>query len=90
MLSRKAKNAEGKDVARDLFRHPLGDFCHPLKISLPPPGRNPETASDTEYRKLCPKVEFLFYHDKNILLSITSARKKFKQNGKYYIKCAPV
>ena len=34
MLSRKA---EGKDVERKLFRHPL-------KISLPPPGRNPETA----------------------------------------------
>ena len=40
----KQKNAEGKDVARNLFGHPLGDFRHPLKISLPPLGRNPETA----------------------------------------------
>ena len=45
MLYKKAKNAEGKEVARNLFRHPLGDFRHPLKISLPPPGRNPETAT---------------------------------------------
>ena len=39
MLCRKAKNTEGKDVARKLLHHPL-------KMSLPPPGRNPETAPD--------------------------------------------
>ena len=35
-------NAEG--VSAQFFRHPLGDFRHPLKIILPPPGRNPENA----------------------------------------------
>ena len=44
MLCRKAKNAEGKGVALNFFRQPLGDFRHPLKITLPSPGRNPETA----------------------------------------------
>ena len=27
------------------FHHALGDLRHSLKITLPPPGRNPETAS---------------------------------------------
>ena len=40
MLCKKAKDAEGKDVARNLIRHPLRDFRHPLKISMP----SPETA----------------------------------------------
>ena len=44
MLYKKAKNAEGKEVARNLFRHPRGDFRHPLKIYLPSPEINPETA----------------------------------------------
>ena len=30
------KKAEGKEAARNLLCHPLGDFRHPLKISLPP------------------------------------------------------
>ena len=46
MLCKKGKNAEGKEVARNLFRHPVGDFRHPLKISLLPPGRNSEPAPD--------------------------------------------
>ena len=46
-LGKKAKNAEGKKVGRNLFRHPLEDYRHPLKISLPPPGKNPETAPDS-------------------------------------------
>ena len=37
MWCRKAKNAERKGIERNFFRHPL-------KMSLPPPGRNPETA----------------------------------------------
>ena len=37
MLCRKAKIAEGKGDSAQFFRHPL-------KITLPPPGRNPETA----------------------------------------------
>ena len=44
MLCRKAKNAEGKGGSAQFFRHTLGDFRHPLKITLPPAGRNPETA----------------------------------------------
>ena len=40
MLCRKAKKAEGKGGSAQFFRHPLGDFRHPLKISLPPPGRD--------------------------------------------------
>ena len=44
MLCRKANKAEGKGTARNFFCHPLGDFSHPLKISLPPHGRNPESA----------------------------------------------
>ena len=40
------KNTEGKGVPRNLFPHPLGHFRHPLKISLPPPGRNPESVPD--------------------------------------------
>ena len=53
MLCKKAKDAEGKDVARNLLRHPLEDFRHPLKISLPPPGRNPETVPvNIPYNKL--------------------------------------
>ena len=39
MLCKKAKK-------RNLSRHPLGNFRHTLKISLPSPGRNPETAPD--------------------------------------------
>ena len=35
-------------MPQKFFRHPLGDFRHPLKISLPPPGRNPETAPGRE------------------------------------------
>ena len=53
MLFKKAKNAEGKEVARNLFRQSQGDFRHPLKISLPPPGRNPETASACNSEKHC-------------------------------------
>ena len=41
MLCRKAKNAEGKGGSAQFFRHPL-------KITLPPPGRNPETAPDAK------------------------------------------
>ena len=41
MLCKKAENAKGKEVARILFRHPL-------KIYLPPPGRNSETAPDMD------------------------------------------
>ena len=44
MLCWKANNAEGKEMARNLFRHPLGYFRYPLRIFLPPPGRNPESA----------------------------------------------
>ena len=44
MLCRKAKKADRTEVARNLFHHPLGDFRHPLKITLPTPGRNPESA----------------------------------------------
>ena len=44
MGCRTAKNAERKGIARNFFATPRGDFHHPLKISLPPPGRNPETA----------------------------------------------
>ena len=44
MLCKNAKNAEGQEEVCNLFRHPLGDFRHPLKIFLPPPARNPETA----------------------------------------------
>ena len=44
MLCKKAKNAEGKEAACILFRHPLGDCRHPLKISLLAPRKNPETA----------------------------------------------
>ena len=44
MLCRKAKNAEERRVASNFFATTLGDFRHPLKITLPPPGRNPETA----------------------------------------------
>ena len=46
MFCRKTKNTEGKGGSAQFFRHPLGDFRHPLKISLPPPGSNPETAPD--------------------------------------------
>ena len=35
-------NAEGGGA--QFFRHPLEDFRHSLKITLPPPGRNPENA----------------------------------------------
>ena len=38
-MCRKAKNAKGKRGSAQFFRHPL-------KITLPPPGRNPETAPD--------------------------------------------
>ena len=37
---------KGNGVSAQFFRHPLGDFRHPLKISLPSPGRNPETTPD--------------------------------------------
>ena len=60
MLVGKAKNTEGKGGSTKFFRHPLGDFRHPLKITLPPPGRNPETASDYnilyENKKVCVQV----------------------------------
>ena len=36
-------NSEGGSAP--FFRHPLGDFRHLLKVTLPPPGRNPENAS---------------------------------------------
>ena len=44
MFCRKVKDAEGKGSRAQFVRHPLGDFRHPLKFTLPPPGRNPETA----------------------------------------------
>ena len=46
MLCRKEKTLRGNWDSEQLFRHPLGDFRHPLKISLPPHGRNPEIAPD--------------------------------------------
>ena len=45
MLCKKAKNPQGKEVARNLFHHPL-------KISLPPPGRNPESAPGGTFPQL--------------------------------------
>ena len=33
-------NAE--EGSAQFFRHPMGDFRHPLKITLPSLGRNPE------------------------------------------------
>ena len=33
-----------KGDSAPFFRYPLEDFRHPLKMSLPPPGRNPENA----------------------------------------------
>ena len=36
MLSRKAKKRWGKDVARNVFRHPLGDLHHLEEILKPP------------------------------------------------------
>ena len=47
LVCRKEKNAEGKRGSAQLFHHPLGDIRHPLKITLPPPGRNPENAPET-------------------------------------------
>ena len=48
-------NAEGGGA--QFFRHPLGDFFHPLKITLPPPGRNPENAPVC-YVRQTPKSNF--------------------------------
>ena len=47
MLFREEKSVEGMEAAGNLFRPPLGDFHRPLKISLLPLGRNPETAPAT-------------------------------------------
>ena len=47
MLCRKAKYAQGKGCSAQFFTTPLGYFCHPLKITLPPPERNPETTPDS-------------------------------------------
>ena len=38
-------NADG--CSAQFFRHPLRDFRHTLKITLPPPGRNLENAPDS-------------------------------------------
>ena len=44
MGCRTAKNAERKGIARNCFATSWEIFAIPLKMSLPPPGRNPETA----------------------------------------------
>ena len=49
-----------KGVSAQFFRHTLGDFRHPLKITLPPPGRNPENAPDNQYNF----SHDLFFRDK--------------------------
>ena len=40
------KNGWGEGGSAKFFRHPLWDFQHLLKIFLPPPGKNGETAPE--------------------------------------------
>ena len=53
-------NDEGGSA--QFFRHPLGEFRQPLKITLQPPERNPENAPDLHssnlfYDKLCQSLK---------------------------------
>ena len=61
MLCKKAKKRWENGDSTQFFSHPLGNFCHPLEISLPPPGRNPETAPD------CVEQVYLGYHHNKLL-----------------------
>ena len=52
-------NAEGGSA--QFVRHPLGDFRHPLKITLPPPGRNPENTPLLCSFDYPPYYSYIFY-----------------------------
>ena len=74
-------NAEGGSA--QIFRYPLGDFRHPLKITLPPPGRNPENAPDRgrpPARKLRQKIMFFFLKHRELAYNFKLFKKHYLFN----------